>query len=140
MIRSKGQAWSGRGTDLKLPHLNVPSSALNTKIDGARRFVAQSWPFERIKAVAKAYDGTFNDAVLAMCAGALRQYMEIHAEIPEDSLKAMVPMSLRQAGDVDSGNAVASISADMATNIADPAERFRVIRPLSKPAGSTIVS
>ena len=121
------QAWSGRGGELSLPHLQVPVSALNTEVDGARRFVAQSWPFTRIRAVGKAFDGTFNDAVLAMCAGALRKYLENHAELPEQSLKAMVPVSLRQEGEVDSGNAVASISADLATSIPDPAERIRAI-------------
>jgi WS/DGAT/MGAT family acyltransferase len=121
------QAWGGRGGDLSLPHLKVPGSALNSEVDGARRFVAQSWPFARIRAVGKAFDGTFNDAVLAMCAGALRQYLQNHAELPEQSLKAMVPVSLRQEGEVDSGNAVASISADLATNIADPAERIQAI-------------
>lgn len=121
------QAWSGRGGEPSLPHLQVPTSALNIEVDGARRFVAQSWPFARIYAVGKAFGGTFNDAVLAMCAGALRQYLQNHAELPEQSLKSMVPVSLRQAGDVDSGNAVASISADLATNIADPTERIQAI-------------
>ena len=121
------QAWSGRGGDLSLPHLQVPASALNSEVDGARRFVAQSWPFARIRAVGKAFDGTFNDAVLGMCAGALRRYLQKHAELPEQSLKALVPVSLRQEGEVDSGNAVASISADLATGIADPAERMRAI-------------
>jgi WS/DGAT/MGAT family acyltransferase len=122
------RAWTGRGDNLFLPHLKVPRSSLNTSIDGARRFVAQSWPFARIKAVAKALDGTFNDAILAMCAGALRQYLELHAELPDESLKAMVPVSLRRPGDVDAGNSVAAISADLATNIVDPAQRFRAIQ------------
>ncbi|KZX59107.1 hypothetical protein A3709_16275 [Halioglobus sp. HI00S01] len=121
------QAWSGRGGELSLPHLQVPTSALNTEVDGARRFVAQSWPFARIRAVGSAFDGTFNDAVLAICAGALRKYLETHAELPEESLKAMVPVSIRQAGEVDSGNAVASISADLATDIVDPAKRIQAI-------------
>lgn len=121
------RAWSGRGGDLALPHLKVPTSSLNRPIDGARRFVAQSWPFARIHAVGKAFGGTFNDAVLGMCAGALRQYLLTHAELPEHSLKSMVPVSLRQAGDVDSGNAVAAISADLATHITDPAERMQAI-------------
>lgn len=121
------KAWAGRGGQLSLPHLQVPTSALNNNVDGARRFVAQSWPFARIRAVGTAFDGTFNDAVLAMCAGALRKYLENHAELPEQSLKAMVPVSLRQEGEVDSGNAVASISADLATNIVDPAERIQAI-------------
>lgn len=127
-VKGFAQTWAGRGDGLALPHMQIPHSALNTPIDGARRFVAQSWPFARIKAVAKAYDGTFNDAVLGMCAGALRKYLQLHAELPEQSLKAMVPVSLRQAGDVDSGNAVAAISADLATHIADPTERMMAIK------------
>lgn len=121
-------ALTGRNDKLSLPHWQVPRSSFNTSIDGARRFVAQSWSFARIKAVGKAFDGTFNDAVLAMCSGALRKYMELHAELPSESMKSMVPVSLRQAGDLDSGNAVAAISADLATNIADPVKRIRAIQ------------
>lgn len=127
-VKTFAETVSGRGHGMALPHVQVPRSALNTPIDGARRFVAQSWPFARIRAVAKAFDGTFNDAVLAMCSGALRTYLQLHAELPEAPLKAMVPVSLRQPGDVDSGNAVAAISADLATNLEDPSERFAKIK------------
>jgi WS/DGAT/MGAT family acyltransferase len=127
-LKGFARAWTGRGGDLLLPHLRVPRSSINTNIDGARRFVAQSWPFARLRAVAKAYDGTFNDAVLAICAGALRRYLQNHAELPEESLKAMVPVSVRQQGDIDSSNAVAAISANLATDIADPTQRFRAIQ------------
>ena len=121
------RAWTGQD-NLLLPFLKVPRSSINTSVDGARRFVAQSWPFARIRAVAKAYDGTFNDAVLAMCGGALRTYLQNHAELPAQSLKAMVPVSVRAEGDVDSSNAVATINADLGTNIMDPARRFAAIR------------
>jgi diacylglycerol O-acyltransferase len=122
------EAWMGRGGALALPWLDVPRSAINTTVDGARRFVAQSWPFDRIRGVGKAMDGTFNDAVLAMCAGALRLYLLNHGELPRQSLKTMVPVSLRQAGDIDSSNAVGAISADLATNIKDPVKRFNAIK------------
>ena len=127
-VRQFAQAWTGRGGPLVLPFMKVPRSSINTSVDGARRFVAQSWPFARIRAVGKAFNGTFNDAVLAMCAGALRRYLETHAELPAESLKAMVPVSIRQEGDIDSSNAVATISADLATNIEDPARRFVAIQ------------
>lgn len=127
-LKNMAGAWTGRKSDLALPHLKVPRSALNGKIDAARRFVAQTWPFARIRAVGKAFDATFNDTVLAMCAGGLRQYMLNHSELPRDSMKTLVPVSLRQEGDVDSGNAVAGISADLCTTIADPIERFRGIK------------
>lgn len=120
--------WMGRGGALSLPFYNVPRSSINTSVDGARRFVAQSWPFARVRAVGKAFDGSFNDAVLAMCSGALRRYLQNHDELPEKSLKAMVPVSLRRAGDLDSSNAVASINADLATHIEDPIKRFAAIR------------
>ena len=127
-LKNIAGAWTGRRSDLALPHLKVPRSALNGKIDAARRFVAQTWPFARIRAVGKAFDGTFNDTVLAMCAGGLRQYMLNHSELPKDSLKTLVPVSLRQEGEVDSGNAVAGICADLATTIKDPVRRFEAIK------------
>ena len=37
----------------------------------ARRFAADDWPIERLKAIAKASGTTLNDVVLAMCAGAI---------------------------------------------------------------------
>jgi len=122
------RGWMGKGGALALPWQNVPRSSINTHVDGARRFVAQSWSFERIRAAGRAMDGTFNDAVLAMCAGGLRLYLQKHSELPEKSMKAMVPVSLRQKGDIDSSNAVGAISADLATDIADPIKRFRKIQ------------
>ncbi len=127
-MRRFAGAWLGREEGLYMPWQAVPPSPINTHVDGARRFVAQSWPFERIRAVGKALDGTFNDAVLAMCSGALRRYLQVLGNLPDKSLKAMVPVSLRRAGDIDSANAVVAISADLATHIADPVKRFAAIQ------------
>jgi diacylglycerol O-acyltransferase len=127
-LRRTAAAWQGKEGALMLPFMDVPRSAINTKVEGARRFVAQSWSFARIRAVGKAFDATFNDAIMAMCAGGLRQYMQKHEELPEQSLKAMVPVSLRKPGDMDSANAVGSISVNLATNIADPVKRMIAIR------------
>ena len=127
-VRQYAGAWMGKGGPLVVPWKDVPRSSINTKVDGARRFVAQSWPFARIRAVGKALDGTFNDAVLAMSAGALRTFLINHGELPARSLKSMVPVSLRRPGDIDSSNAVGAISADLATNIKDPVKRFRAIK------------
>jgi WS/DGAT/MGAT family acyltransferase len=43
-------------------------------------------------------------------------------------MKAMVPVSLREKGDIDSSNAVGAISADLATDIEDPVQRFKKIQ------------
>ncbi|MBT8138215.1 MAG: wax ester/triacylglycerol synthase family O-acyltransferase [Gammaproteobacteria bacterium] len=121
-------AWIKRSGPLMMPFMEVPQSSINTQVDGARRFVAQSWPFERVRAIGRVFDGTFNDAVLAVCAGTLRLYLANHAQVPEKSLKAMVPISLRREGDLDASNAVGFLSADLATNIADAGERFSAIQ------------
>ncbi|MCX2979689.1 wax ester/triacylglycerol synthase family O-acyltransferase [Halieaceae bacterium IMCC14734] len=127
-LRRFGGAFFGRSGNLAVPWHNVPATSINTKVTGGRRFVAQSWEFARIKAVCKAMDGTVNDIVLAMCSGALRRYLESRNELPEHSLKAMAPVSLRDKNDYGAGNAVGFITADLATNIANPEHRVRAIQ------------
>ncbi len=127
-FKRMGGAWIGRGGDLSVPWRNMPKTSINTSVSGARRFVAQSWDFKRVKAVCGATNSTINDVVLAMCAGALRRYLISQNDLPRLSLKAMVPVSLRQEGDLDSANAVGFITADLATNISNTEKRLRAIQ------------
>jgi len=138
-LRRFGGAFFGRSGNLAVPWHNVPKTSINTRVSGARRFVAQSWDFARVKAVCKAMDGTFNDIVLAMCSGALIRYLRSRDELPRDSLKAMAPVSLRAEGDMESANAVGFITADLATNIGDPETRLRTIQR-SMAAGKELVA
>ncbi|WP_158018661.1 WS/DGAT/MGAT family O-acyltransferase [Mycobacterium basiliense] len=106
----------------------APRTMFNVKIGGARRCAAQSWSMERIKAVKQAVGVTVNDAVLAMCAGALRYYLLEQNALPDAPLIAMVPVSLRSKDQADSGgNQVGSILCNLATNVEDPAERVKTI-------------
>lgn len=118
----------GAGNGLALPFHRVPRSPISSRISGSRRFVAQSWSLERVKAIGDALDGTVNDVVLAMCSGALRRYLLRHAELPKQPLKALVPVSLHGQGDAKSSNAIGSITANLGTHIGDPEKRFRTIR------------
>ncbi|MEP4484584.1 MAG: wax ester/triacylglycerol synthase family O-acyltransferase [Halioglobus sp.] len=138
-MRRFGGAFFGRSGNLAVPWHNVPKTSINTRVSGARRFVAQSWDFARVKAVCKALDGTFNDIVLAMCSGALIRYLRSRDELPRDSLKAMAPVSLRSEGDLESANAVGFITADLATNIGDPETRLRTIQR-SMSAGKELIA
>jgi diacylglycerol O-acyltransferase len=99
----------------------------NVPITGARRFAAQSWPMERIRAVGKNADATVNDVVLAMCSGALRNYMRSEDALPDDPLIAMVPVSLLDPDRADSdkgGNAVGVVMCNLGTHLADPGDRL----------------
>jgi WS/DGAT/MGAT family acyltransferase len=123
-LRKQAALFTHRGDGLMAPWLGTPRSAINAPVDCGRRFVAQSWSIERIYRVAKAFDGTLNDAVLAMSGGALRRYLQQHAHLPDQSLSALVPVSLRRKGDVESSNAIGGVIADLATDEADPAARM----------------
>jgi diacylglycerol O-acyltransferase len=106
----------------------APRSMLNVPITGARRFAAQSYPMEQMRAVARASGTTLNDVVLAMCAGALRAYLLELDALPDEPLIAMTPVSLRgeDSGD-DSGNAVGAVLCNLGTNVADAGERLATV-------------
>ncbi|MDP2226943.1 MAG: wax ester/triacylglycerol synthase family O-acyltransferase [Moraxellaceae bacterium] len=105
----------------------APHSLLNERITGSRRFAAQSYSMSRVKTIAKAFDATVNDVVLAMCGSALREYLISQNALPDAPLIAMVPVSLRQ-DDSDAGNQIAMILANLGTHIADPTNRLRLIK------------
>jgi diacylglycerol O-acyltransferase len=110
--------------------LSAPKSMFNVPITGARRFAAQSWPIERIRAVGRACDATVNDVVLAMCSGALRAYMSSMDALPDAPLIAMVPVSLHGDSSQSSdggGNAVGVVMCNLATDRADAGDRLAAI-------------
>jgi len=105
----------------------APKTLFNTRVSATRRFAGQSYSTARIRAVAQAYDATLNDVVLAMCASALRHYLTDMGELPDRSLTAAVPVSVRRPGS-DAGNEVAFTMTTLATNLADPVARLRAIK------------
>ena len=111
--------------------LYAPRTMFNQTITGSRRFAAQDWPIERMRAIGKATGTTINDVVLAMCSGALRAYLLDHDALPDTGLVAMVPVGLNakqsQVASADGGNAVGSVMVQLATDLADPAARLVAI-------------
>jgi diacylglycerol O-acyltransferase / wax synthase len=109
--------------------MQAPRSMFNVSITGSRRFAADSWSLERIRAVARDAGATVNDVVLAMCSGALREYLLELDALPSAPLIAMTPVSLRSDEDDDEpSNAVGTILCSLATHLADPELRLRAVR------------
>lgn len=106
--------------------IQAPRSVLNRRITASRRVAAQSWSMERIKACATGLNMTLNDVVLAMCGSALRSYLSELNALPARPLVAMVPVSLRK-DDTATGNHVALLLANLATDTEDPVERIETI-------------
>jgi diacylglycerol O-acyltransferase len=111
--------------------LAAPRTLFNQSITGARRFAAQDWPVERLRAVGRSTGTTINDVVLAMCSGAMRTYLTELDALPDRSMVSMVPVGLN-ASEVGSasaagGNAIGSVMVRLATDLADPADRLKTI-------------
>lgn len=111
---------------LTLP-FGAPRTMFNVPVGGARRCAAQSWELDRIKEIKDAAGVSMNDVVLAMCAGALRSYLDEYDSLPDAPLVAMVPVSLRSDRDPLGGNMVGAVLCNLATNLDDPADRLQAI-------------
>ncbi len=122
---------SGLRNETSAMSFYAPRTIFNRKITGARRVAAQDWPIERIKAVGKSTGTTLNDVVLAMCGGALREYLIELDALPEAPLVSMVPIGLNakhsQVASSEGGNAVGSIMVKLGTDLVDPADRLTAI-------------
>lgn len=117
---------SSDGERIESPYTG-PKSALGGHLVGQRRIATQEFDLAALKKLAKAAGCTLNDVVLFMCGTALRGYLSEFAELPEKSLTAGLPVSLRLPDDDRIGSSIGFIVADLGTRISDPLERLRVI-------------
>ncbi len=114
---------------IQLPLTPAPDTPWNKPITAHRRFAMRGTSLENIKALKNATGGTVNDVVMAICAGALREYLIKHDALPDKPLRAMVPVSIRTGNETDPWtNRVSSIIADLPTNCADPLERVALCK------------
>ena len=96
-------------------------------MSASRRFAAQSFEFARLRRIAKALSVTINDVVLAICSGALREYLLSQYALPKKPLIAMVPASIRD-DDSEVSNRITMILANLGTHKENPLERLEIVR------------
>jgi len=106
--------------------LLAPRMRFNTTITARRSYATRSLPLEDIKFVKNAFSASVNDVVLCLCAESLRNYLLAKKELPERSLIAAVPVSVRGDGD-KGGNRVMMMRSALATDVADPVERLQAL-------------
>src|SRR5207302_4197694 len=75
------------------PPFSAPAVSFNRALTPHRWFVFSSLPLDDVKAVKKALDATVNDVIIALCAAALRRYLQDRDELPARPLMAGVPTS-----------------------------------------------
>ncbi len=105
-----------------------PSTPFNRNIDRARVYATGEIPLDAIRHMAKHLKCTINDVFMAICGDALKAYLERKGVLPEQSLIAGCPVSMRKNGDRANNNQVSMVRIALGTHISDPVERLRYVR------------
>ena len=136
-VGKKSKSKSDSASRVRLPLTPAPPTPWNKSVSPHRRFAMRSTSLENLKRLKEATGCTLNDVVMAICAGALRDYLIEHDALPDSPLRAMVPVSIRTGHEEDPWtNRVSGLVADLPTNCADPLERVALCREAMNAAKS----
>lgn len=110
----------------------APKTPFNVPITRHRHLDVFSIPLSRTKEIAKDYDATVNDVVLAISGAAIRKYLEETGGLPKKPVLANCPVSVRAANADQSGNNISIFVATLGTDVGDPVERLKTISSWAK--------
>ncbi len=127
-----GHRRGGTDTSGGAVPLTAPRVSFNGAITSARCVAYIDVALEDIKTIKNAVHGTFNDAVIAVCGGALRGYLEERGELPDSSLLAVVPVSVRGGDDDFGANRTSAMFTSLGTHLKDPVERLSAVRQANR--------
>ncbi|MDH4047421.1 MAG: wax ester/triacylglycerol synthase family O-acyltransferase [Gammaproteobacteria bacterium] len=121
--------------ELKIP-MRVPRTRFNGTVGAHRMFDGRAFDLNVIKAIKTMQPGTtVNDVIVSIVGGALRKYLAAKNELPDESLVAMAPMSIRpEERRGAAGNLVTAMSLPIRSDIADPLERLQAVNEESAQA------
>jgi WS/DGAT/MGAT family acyltransferase len=115
--------------------LSAPRTSINAAVHARRRVAFAAASLEDAKALKNARGTTVNDVVLAMCAGALRTYLQAGDELPDIPLVAVVPVSVTpDVAELKGSNKVSSMFVQLPCELDDPLERLAAIHEGTKGA------
>ncbi|WP_067452740.1 WS/DGAT/MGAT family O-acyltransferase [Actinomadura macra] len=128
LVSSVVQGALGREDVPRGPRLSAPPTPFNRPIGPHRAVACGRLPLAQIKEIRRALGGSVNDVVMALCATALRQWLDKRGDLPDGPLVAGVPVSLRRGVTSGEGNQVSIMTAPLATHVPDPADRYATVR------------
>ncbi|MEU7788865.1 wax ester/triacylglycerol synthase family O-acyltransferase [Amycolatopsis sp. NPDC049159] len=103
--------------------LPASPSRLTGPLGRDRRYSTASVPLAEVKSVARAFDVTVNDVLLAAVTGGFRELLLQRGETPAaDSVRSLVPVSVRTGTALD--NEVSLLLPLLPVDLADPAQRL----------------
>jgi len=106
-----------------------PETPLNQPITSQRRVEWCDVDLAEVKDLKKRLDGTVNDVVLTLVAGALRRMLkQRRVSLRSLDLRVIVPVDTRDVADTTAGNKVAAWFIDLPVSESNPNKRFLKIR------------
>jgi diacylglycerol O-acyltransferase / wax synthase len=120
---------------LEVTGARPPRTCFNGPISAHRSFAFGSVSLETVKAIKNAAGVKVNDVVVAVCAGAVREFLIERDELPDDPLVAMVPVSVRGGDEQGTfGNRISTMIVPIPTDVADPLKRLERAHELLRSA------
>ncbi len=120
---------------LEVTGARPPRTCFNGPISAHRSFAFGSVSLETVKAIKDAAGVKVNDVVVAVCAGAVREFLLERDELPDDPLVAMVPVSVRAEDEQGTfGNRISTMIVPIPTDVADPVGRLERAHELLRSA------
>ena len=129
-----------RGGSMGAVPFTAPRTSFNGAVSAHRKVAYTRVSLDDIKTIKNAFGTTVNDVVLSVSAGALRRYLEKNGELPDRSLVATCPVSVRTEEEKEEtvgSNKVSAMFTLLATDVEDPVERLMTIREATKGAKET---
>jgi diacylglycerol O-acyltransferase / wax synthase len=115
-----------RGAAMAAP-FTAPRTVFNADVTADRSIALSQLDFEDVLRVKRSFQVKVNDVVLALCAGALREFLRDRGELPDKPLVAVVPMSVHDKSDRPGRNQLSGMFCNLQTHIEDPGERLQAI-------------
>jgi WS/DGAT/MGAT family acyltransferase len=115
--------------------LTAPPTPWNHSVTPHRLMSFTRVSLDDVKRIKNHVGCTVNDVILGLMGGTLRRYLEAHDALPETSLIAVCPVSVRtedQKGQLN--NKVSAMFTSLATDVDDPIERLRTIHEVTQGA------
>jgi WS/DGAT/MGAT family acyltransferase len=114
------------GGVLEVTTARPPKTPFNGPVSAHRRFAFGSLSLDAVRAVRREFGTTVNDVVVAICAGAVRDWLIERDALPDDPLVAMIPMSVRKRDERGTwGNRISMMIVPIPTNEPDPLRRLQ---------------
>jgi WS/DGAT/MGAT family acyltransferase len=140
VVARVGQAARLFAAELLQRQEQIPVTRFNTIVSPYRVFETRRFLLDEFREIRRLVPrAKVNDAVLAVCAGGLRRYLDANHELPDEDLSALTPVYVRDpAAGPGARPEVQWVRVMLGVNLADPVERLAFIR--KQTAASEIMS